>query len=221
MIRTLFVKEWLIFWRIQDAFRIFEENPQHRSPYAPHIAPPLCHWCENTSREALRRMEGSVLLLNADYSVLGLCSLERAIVLMVLDKVDVVHPHPGRELRSPRRTYPIPSIVRLRGFVRIPYRQVMLTRKNVFRRDGYRCQYCGGREHLTIDHVLPRSRGGVDSWENLATACTRCNAKKGNRTPLEAGMPLTQPPTRPSPFTFLRDHMGALDEAWKPYLFLA
>lgn len=166
-------------------------------------------------------MEGSVLLLNADYSVLGLCSLERAIVLMVLEKVDVVHPLPGRELRSPRRSYPIPSIVRLRGFVRIPYRQVMLTRKNVFRRDGYRCQYCGLREHLTIDHVLPRSRGGADTWENLVTACTRCNAKKGNRTPLEANMPLAQNPSRPSPFTFLREHMGALDEAWKPYLFLA
>lgn len=166
-------------------------------------------------------MEGSVLLLNADFSVMGVCSLERAIVLMVLDKVDVVHSVPGRKLRSPRCTYPIPSIVRLRGYVRIPFRQVMLTRKNIFRRDGYRCQYCGAREQLTIDHIMPRSRQGADTWENLVTACTRCNAKKGNRTPAEAGMALRSVPSRPSPFTFLRDHMGALDEAWKPYLFLA
>ena len=115
-------------------------------------------------------MNGHVLLLNADYSAMSVCSVERAVVLVLLQKADMLHSRDGRVIRSQRMRVPFPSVVRLRAYVRVPYRRIMLTRKNVLRRDGFRCQYCGGRDHLTIDHVHPRSRGGRDTWENLVTA---------------------------------------------------
>lgn len=166
-------------------------------------------------------MNGHVLLLNADYSAMSVCSVERAVVLVLLQKADMLHSRDGRVIRSQRMRVPFPSVVRLRAYVRVPYRRIMLTRKNVLRRDGFRCQYCGGRDHLTIDHVHPRSRGGRDTWENLVTACTDCNSRKGSRTPDEARMPLARKPFRPSHVMFIRDYVGRLDESWKPYLFLS
>ena len=89
-------------------------------------------------------------------------------------------------------------MIRLRQYVRVPFRQLPLTRRNVFHRDGHSCQYCGARgEQLSIDHVVPRSRGGADTWENVTTACLSCNVRKGNRTPKEADMPLSRVPRRP------------------------
>ncbi len=166
-------------------------------------------------------MNGHVLLLNADYSAMSVCSVERAVVLVLLQKADMLHSRDDRMIRSQRMRVPFPSVVRLRAYVRVPYRRIMLTRKNVLRRDGFRCQYCGGRDHLTIDHVHPRSRGGRDTWENLVTACTDCNSRKGSRTPDEARMPLARKPFRPSHVMFIRDYVGRLDESWKPYLFLS
>lgn len=166
-------------------------------------------------------MNGHVLLLNADYSALSLCTIERAVVLVLLQKAELVAAHPGLVLRSQRSHVPVPSVVRLRAFVRVPYRRILLTRKNVMRRDRFRCQYCGARERLTIDHVMPRSRGGRDAWDNLVTACTGCNARKGSRTPEEASMTLARAPFRPSHVMFIRDYVGTLDDCWKPYLFLA
>ena len=166
-------------------------------------------------------MSGPVLLLNADYSALSLCSVRRAVVLMLDRKADLVEACDGAALHSATTTLPWPSIVRLRSYVRVPYRAVQLTRKNVLRRDRYRCQYCHGRDGLTLDHVFPKSRGGKDTWENLVAACTRCNARKGARTPDEAEMPLMRRPFRPSHVMVIRDTVGTLDDTWKPYLFLA
>jgi 5-methylcytosine-specific restriction endonuclease McrA len=90
----------------------------------------------------------------------------------------------------------------------------------VFARDEYRCQYCGDRAD-SIDHVVPRSRGGLDVWDNLAAACRPCNTRKRDRTPDEAGMPLTRPPFRPSHVMFLRDYVGTLEDTWKPFLYAA
>jgi 5-methylcytosine-specific restriction endonuclease McrA len=103
----------------------------------------------------------------------------------------------------------------------VPYRRILLSRKNVLRRDGQRCQYCGNRDSLTVDHVYPKSRGGPDTWENLVAACVPCNNRKGNRTPDEANMKLRRRPFRPSHVMFIRDYVGSLEETWKPYLFLA
>ena len=162
-----------------------------------------------------------VLVLNFDYSALTVCTARRAVVLMHLDKADLVECVPGRFFRSPSTKFPYPSIVRLRGYVRVPYRNIMLSRKNILRRDRHRCQYCNCRESLTVDHVLPKSRGGRDHWTNLVAACIACNNRKGNRTPEEARMPLRRKPFRPSHVMFIRDYVGAVEDTWKPYLFLS
>lgn len=166
-------------------------------------------------------LRGHVLVLNQDYRALCVCSVERAVVLLFLHKAELVHAHDGRTLRSARSEYPWPSIVRLKMYVHVPYKRIMISRKNVLRRDGHRCQYCGSTDRLTLDHVHPKSRGGKDTWENLVAACVPCNNRKGNRTPEEAGMPLLRRPFRPSHVMFIRDFIGRLDEQWKPYLFLA
>ncbi len=166
-------------------------------------------------------MRAHVLVLNQDYRALTVCSVERAVVLIHLRKAELVEALPGYFLRSPSIHFPWPSIVRLKMYVRVPYRRIMLSRKNILRRDRYRCQYCGSREKLTVDHVVPRSRGGSDAWKNLVAACTACNNKKGNRTPEEARMSLRRKPFRPSHVMFIRDYVGTVEDTWKPYLFLA
>ena len=165
-------------------------------------------------------MNGHVLVLNNDYCALTTCSVERAMVLVFLKKADLVESVPDRFVRSPTKRFPWPSIVRLSAYVRVHGRRIMISRKNILRRDRFRCQYCGSRERLTVDHILPRSRGGRDTWENLVAACTPCNNQKGNRMPEEAGMNLARKPFPPSHVMFIRDHVGASNDTWKPYLFL-
>jgi 5-methylcytosine-specific restriction endonuclease McrA len=115
----------------------------------------------------------------------------------------------------------MPSILRLSVYYRVPHKRVILSRKNILRRDSNRCQYCGrGDLPLTIDHVVPRTRGGDESWENLVCACMKCNNKKGDRTPEEAGLKLLSMPRRPNHVTFIRHFVGRIDEKWKPYLFM-
>ena len=166
-------------------------------------------------------LSGHVLVLNQDYRALSVCSVERALVLVFLHKAELIQARPDRLVRSARSAYPWPSIVRLKDYVRVPYRRIMMTRRNILRRDSHRCQYCGSRERLTLDHVLPKSRGGRDTWENLVAACVPCNNRKGNKTPEEARMPLRRSPFRPSHVMYLRDFLGSLDDAWKPYLYAA
>jgi 5-methylcytosine-specific restriction endonuclease McrA len=166
-------------------------------------------------------LSGHVLVLNHDYRALCVCSVERAVILLILRKAELVHAEEGRALRSSRVHHPWPSIVRLKVYVHVPYKKIMLSRRNILRRDRHHCQYCGSGDRLTLDHVLPKSRGGKDTWENLVAACVPCNNRKGNRTPEEAGMPLTRRPFRPSHVMFIRDYIGQLDDTWKPYLYLA
>lgn len=166
-------------------------------------------------------MNGHVLVLNRDYSALSICSVQRALVMVHLQKAELVEADPDKVIHSPSRQYPFPSIVRLNLYVRVPYRKIMLSRKNVLRRDRFKCQYCGHPDKLTIDHVFPKSRGGKDTWENLVAACIPCNNRKGNRTPDEAKMTLSRKPFRPSHVMFIRDFVGSLSDAWKPYLFMS
>ena len=161
-----------------------------------------------------------VLVLNADYQAISLCSVERAFLLLYLKKAEAVEACADKVIRSVNRSFSLPSIIRLRRYVQVPYRKVSLTRANVFRRDGYKCGYCGSRQHLTLDHVLPRCRGGRDSWDNLVTACQSCNTKKGNRLPEEAGMELARKPFRPSYVMYLTNFSPRVDDGWRPYLML-
>ena len=137
---------------------------------------------------------GQVLVLNASYEPLNITTWRRAMVMMLKGKAESLEHDPHRLVR---RDVHVPTVIRLRQFVRVPFRQVPLTRRNVFQRDNHTCQYCGAKENLSIDHVMPRSRGGGDSWDNVTTACMRCNVRKGNRTPQEAAMPLRKMPRRP------------------------
>jgi 5-methylcytosine-specific restriction endonuclease McrA len=159
-----------------------------------------------------------VLVLNSDYSALTICSIYKAFLLVYTHKAELVSQgdHP---MRSISKAYPMPSIIRLTRYISMPYRGgVILNRQNIFKRDGHSCQYCGNTRDLTLDHVHPRSRGGKTSWENLVSACKSCNNRKGDLTPEEAGMPLTQRPYKPSFVMFLRDLSGRVSEDWLTYL---
>ncbi len=162
-----------------------------------------------------------MLVLNQNYEPLSVCNVKKAIMLLFLRKAELLESSNGKVIRSVSLTMPFPSVVRLSSFVRIPYKKIILSRKNILRRDGHRCQYCGrGDVPLTLDHIQPRSKGGEDSWENLVAACVKCNNKKGDGTPEEAGMPLLRVPIKPNHVTFLRHFVGNLDDRWKPYLFM-
>ena len=157
-----------------------------------------------------------MLVLNQDFSPLMVCSVQRAFVLVYLNKSEMVRPANGHRLRTVTHSYAMPSVIRLNRFVNAPYKGVTLTRQNVFKRDNNECQYCGTRKDLTLDHVVPSSKGGAHTWTNLVTACKRCNAKKGDYTPEEAGMTLRRKPTKPSYSLFLHD--AGNDSEWDEYL---
>ncbi|MCS6822498.1 MAG: HNH endonuclease [Microscillaceae bacterium] len=159
-----------------------------------------------------------VLILNQDYSALTICTVQKAFILVYLNKAEVVAQAEDKVIRTITSTFPLPSIIRLVKYVHIPYKGVMLSRQNIFKRDGYKCQYCGSTKDLTLDHVLPRSRGGKSSWDNLVTACKPCNSKKGDFTPEEAKMKLQRSPYKPSFIMFIRDFSGYIDKSWEIYL---
>lgn len=163
-------------------------------------------------------MDHKVLVLNGDYTALALTSVQKAFVLLYLEKADLVAPSSHGVLRTVSREYQRPSVIRLHRYVRVPYKGITLSRHNLMRRDNFECQYCGSTRNLTLDHMLPRSRGGDSGWTNLLTACARCNHKKGDRTPEEAGMPLRQKPRRPTLQSFLKASVGHVEEAWQMYL---
>lgn len=142
-------------------------------------------------------LHSSVLVLNQDYEPLNVCNVRRAIVLLGHGKAEVVE-ESGRLLRSFRDAFQIPSVIRMVYYIRRPRPIARLTRREVFARDGFSCQYCGTKtQDLTLDHVLPRHRGGEHTWENLVAACRTCNHRKAGRTPQEARMQLRSKPSRP------------------------
>jgi 5-methylcytosine-specific restriction endonuclease McrA len=138
-----------------------------------------------------------VLVLNANYEPLNICTTRRAVGLMMTGKAEMLVDGRGL-IQTPSTTFPRPSIVRLSYMVHHPRQRVKLTKREIFRRDNFTCQYCGKRSaNMTIDHVVPRHRGGEHTWENLVTACPACNRRKGGRTPQEADMPLRHQPREP------------------------
>jgi 5-methylcytosine-specific restriction endonuclease McrA len=159
-----------------------------------------------------------VLVLNQDFSPLMVCSVERAFLLVFMNKSEMLRSANGHRLRTITTSFPMPSVIRLNRYVHAPYKGVTLTRQNIFKRDNFECQYCGTKRDLTLDHVLPTSRGGPHSWLNLVTACKRCNAQKGDFTPEEAGMPLRHRPYKPSYTLFLKDAPGMHQHEWEEFL---
>jgi 5-methylcytosine-specific restriction endonuclease McrA len=168
-----------------------------------------------------RMMSRQVLVLNQNYEPMSVCTARRAFVLVFLGKAEVVEQDEQLRIHSAYRMWPLPSVVRLGTYIRVPQKRILLSRKNILKRDGHRCMYCGTSDgRMTVDHVVPRLRGGRDSWENLVCACHRCNNLKGNRTPDEARMPLRGRASRPNHITFIQRFIGIRDNRWRPYLFL-
>ena len=159
-----------------------------------------------------------VLVLNADYRAFSVCNVYKAFLLIYLNKAETVSYNKTMTIRSIDRSFEVPSVIKLKQYVNMPFRNVVLSRQNVFKRDGGKCVYCESRKDLTIDHVIPKSRGGKTTWTNLVTACRKCNSRKGDDLPDEANMPLPYQPFKPSFVMFLRDFSGVGDEAWIPYL---
>lgn len=159
----------------------------------------------------------SALVLNATYEPLSVVSARRAVCLVLSDKADIVEDD-GTRVHSTSFSIPAPLVIRLRYVVKVPYhRRTSLSRRAVFARDGHRCQYCGGAAD-SIDHILPRSRGGMHIWENVTAACRPCNLRKSDRTPEEAGMRLASKPLVPRETAWITLSVGRVPEAWKQYL---
>jgi len=165
-------------------------------------------------------MKQKVLVLNQDYQALSICSAERAFVLVYMRKAELVEHSRHYHLHSVTQRFHMPTIIRLYSFVRLPYKKVVLSRSNIFRRDDNTCQYCGVRHNLTLDHIIPRSKGGKDTWENLTTACQKCNTRKGNLSLEEAGYTIKRKPFRPSYIMYLRDFTGKIEDEWRPFLLM-
>jgi 5-methylcytosine-specific restriction endonuclease McrA len=160
---------------------------------------------------------GRSLVLNASFEPLGVVAVRRAVVLVLSEKAEVLE-HDGMAFRSERLVLQAPSVVRLRYYVRVP-RRVHATpnRKAVFLRDGHVCQYCGGPAE-NVDHVVPRSRGGAHTWDNVVAACRRCNTRKENRLPQEVGLRLRRSPSSPADGFWLQMLVGQAEPEWARYL---
>lgn len=161
-----------------------------------------------------------VLVLNASYEPITICPARRAITL-VMKGAAVVEERSAYTIRTARISVPVPSVVRLRVYRRVPRAKRTVSRKGIILRDLATCQYCGSKSEpraLTIDHVIPRSRGGESTWENLVAACFRCNNKKGNRTPQEAGMPMIRAP-RPIGMSARHKLLAGDEKVWDKYMF--
>lgn len=159
----------------------------------------------------------SALVLNATYEPLSVVSARRAICLVLCDKADIVEDD-GSTVNSERLSVAAPLVIRLRYVVKVPYnRNTAMSRRAVFARDNHRCGYCGGHAD-SIDHVMPRSRGGKNVWENVIAACRPCNLRKRDRTPEEAGMRLVDKPRAPRELSWIVFAVPRVPEEWKPYL---
>jgi 5-methylcytosine-specific restriction endonuclease McrA len=178
---------------------------------------------ENPAPARRSVLQEPVLVLNSTFEPIHVTAVRRALVLMLKGVAQMEEIGPAR-VHSPREALPVPSVIRLLSYRHIPQQTRALSRKNILLRDRYTCQFCARQfssSELTLDHVLPRSRGGPTSWENLVACCYECNNRKGDRTPEEAGIRLER---RPRPFTLhtsrqLMRLMGRHDEKWRKYLF--
>jgi 5-methylcytosine-specific restriction endonuclease McrA len=160
-----------------------------------------------------------VLVLNATYEPINVCTIRRAVVLLLKEKAEMIE-RGEWELHSATATMSRPMVIRLVSYVRIPRdtHRRKITRRAVFARDDWTCQYCGSRSNLTVDHVVPRSKGGPSSWENIVASCAPCNRRKGNALLRHSGMHLSRQPSTPNPHVFIQVASPTIPAAWRAYL---
>ena len=165
-------------------------------------------------------LSSAVLVLNANYSPMTICTAKRAISLYFLNKIDVLSNYDDK-INSPSLSLDLPSVIKIKTYIKNNNIAVEISRKNILARDGYKCQYCGAQSNaLTVDHVIPKFRNGLDSWENLVAACKNCNQIKGEKTPEEAKMPLLKKPKRPNRIHYFQRLVKKKQADWRPYLFM-
>mgnify|MGYP000281159712 FL=1 len=165
-------------------------------------------------------LSSAVLVLNANYSPMTICTAKRAISLYFLNKIDVLSNYDDK-INSPSLSLDLPSVIKIKTYIKNSNMSVEISRKNILARDGYKCQYCGAQSKaLTVDHVIPKFRNGLDSWENLVAACKNCNQIKGEKTPEEAKMPLLKKPKRPNRIHYFQRLVKKKQADWRPYLFM-
>jgi 5-methylcytosine-specific restriction endonuclease McrA len=190
------------------------------APPAGHRAATNGHAAPAAAMRSRRLARGRVLVLNASYEPLNVCTTRRALVLILKQKAEVLE-HGDGVLRSEKLRVDEPEVIRLVTYVRVPrdVHRRRITRKAVLARDGWRCQYCGSEKPgLTVDHVIPRSRGGESVWENIVASCASCNRRKGNRLPHEIRMHPRINPRPPGPTVFIRIAAPRTPPTWEPYL---
>ncbi len=160
-----------------------------------------------------------MLVLNATFEPINVCTVRRAVVLLLKEKAEVIE-RSEWELHSATRTMSRPVVIRLVSYVRIPRdtHRRKITRRAVFARDNWTCQYCGARANLTVDHVIPRSKGGGSSWDNIVASCAPCNRRKGDALPRQVGMQLRKKPHTPSATVFIHVASPTIPVAWQAYL---
>ncbi|NJN27463.1 MAG: HNH endonuclease [Cyclobacteriaceae bacterium] len=163
-------------------------------------------------------MTRKALVLNLDYTPISVCSAQRAFLLVYLNKAELIKSNSGLAFHTIDKSYDMPAVIKINRYVNVPFKGVVLSRENVFKRDGFTCQYCGTNQDLTLDHLIPKAKGGETKWNNLVTACKKCNSRKGDFNLEEIGMQLAFRPYRPSYIMYLKDLSGANYNEWKPYL---
>jgi 5-methylcytosine-specific restriction endonuclease McrA len=171
-------------------------------------------------RERRGGSSGRVLVLNASYEPINVCTVRRAAVLVLKARAEIIE-RGDWHLRSESITLPRPVVIRLVTYVRVPRdaHRRKITRRAVFARDRWTCQYCGSeRTTLTVDHVIPRSKGGVSSWDNIVTCCAPCNRRKGDRLPRQANMHPRRRPKPPGQAIFVYVATSAIPQVWEQYL---
>ena len=159
-------------------------------------------------------MMDRVLVLNSDYTPLNVTTIRRGFILVIKGKAEVLR-EDTQKIVTTIGEFVRPLVIRLLNYVRFTSAPLKLNRKRLYRRDDNQCVYCGSKKSLTIDHVLPKSRGGKNTWGNLVTCCNPCNIKKGNRTPEESGMKLRKKPYEPSIFSFVLS--SDVEELWEDF----
>lgn len=184
-----------------------------RTPPAPQESAPA------SEHRRRGRESGRVLVLNATYEPINVCTVRRAAILLLKEKAELVE-RALWELRSEHTAMPRPVVIRLVSYVNVPRdtSRRKITRRAVFARDGWSCQYCGTRSSLTVDHVIPRSKGGDSSWENIVASCAPCNRRKGDRLPAQADMHPRQKPRAPGAHVFITVAAPTIPPAWRQWL---
>lgn len=168
-------------------------------------------------------LQENVLVLNSTYEPINLCNVKRAVVLVFKGTAIVLEKN-HHKIHTTKISIDVPSVIKLRSFIKIPFKKVELTRKNILIRDKYICQYCGldfPPNELTIDHIIPKAKGGLTRWDNVVACCKQCNNKKGKMTSWEAGMTLIRKPSAPNYIYFLHiiRHIGNNNKEWMKYLY--